>query len=111
MIKIAKAVWVGISVLVLFITLYAFDGKPNSDIEIFLVWYMFSLAFPSGLLYALLFSGISILLDNYFSITLYTTYLSLTLSWLGLFVLGYLQWFKLLPWLVEKWRARRAAQT
>ncbi|MBI2312368.1 MAG: hypothetical protein HYU77_07700 [Betaproteobacteria bacterium] len=30
--------------------------------------------------------------------------------WLGFVVVGYLQWFKLVPWLIAKWRSRRAAR-
>lgn len=101
-IKIMKVVWVGFTLLILLVTLYAFDDKPNSDIDIFLSWSMLVLSFPAGLIFALLFTGISILLGKYFSMVIYTTYLYLGLSWLILFVLGYLQWFKLMPYLVGR---------
>ena len=28
--------------------------------------------------------------------------------WLGFAVLGYLQWFRLLPWMIARWRSRSA---
>ncbi len=105
--KIIKALWIGATAFVLAVTLYAFDGKPNSDIGVFFAWYMLFLSFPGGLLVSL----IHVALDEGLSITIETSYLSFVLDWLGFFALGYLQWFKLLPWLVEKWRARRASQT
>jgi hypothetical protein len=40
-----------------------------------------------------------------FSITIETSYLSLALEWAAYFVLGYLQWFNLLPYLVDKLRS------
>lgn len=95
LIKIAKALWIGAAVFLLFVTLYGFDGKPNSDIGIILAWYGLFLSFPAGLLVSLMHA---VLYDG-FSITVETSYLSLVLDWLGFFVLGYLQWFKLLPYL------------
>ena len=104
-VRLAKAAWIGVTVFVLLVTLYSFDGKPNSDSGIFLAWAMLFLSFPSGGIFALLFSMTSTLLYEHFSITIYTTYLSLLLSWTGFFVCGYLQWFKLVPYLITKLRA------
>lgn len=98
--KIAKGLWIGTCVTLLFVTLYGFDGKSDSDIAILLAWYGLLLSFPGGLLVSLVHS---ILYDG-FSIVVETSYLSLALDWLGFFVIGYLQWFKFLPWLVRKWR-------
>lgn len=101
--KIIKALWIGATVLVLLVTLYAFDGKPNSDIWIFLTWLMLVLSFPAALAVSLVHMG----LGAVFSITIKTSYLSLALEWVGYFVLGYLQWFKLVPYLIVKLRALR----
>jgi hypothetical protein len=35
-----------------------------------------------------------------------TSYIALVLVWIGYFILGYLQWFKLAPYLIVKLRAR-----
>lgn len=104
--KIAKGLWVVATILVLLVTLYAYDGKPNSDIEVLFAWSMIFLTFPSGLIFAGLFSIVADCLDKFFAVVLYTSYLSLVLSWAGFLLLGYLQWFKLLPWLVRKIKAR-----
>lgn len=103
--KIIKALWIGATVFVLLVTLYAFDGKPNSDIGIFFAWCMLFLSFPSGLLVSLVYVAVY----EGLSITIETSYLSLVLDWVGFFVLGYLQWFKLVPWLIARWRSRRTA--
>ena len=100
--KIIKMLWIASALFVLFVTLYAFDGKPNSDIGILLAWSMLFLSFPAGLIISLIY----VALYDFLSITLSTTYLNLVLDWTGCFVLGYLQWFKLLPFLIEKWRSK-----
>ena len=95
--KVLKALWIGATVFVLAVTLYAFDGKPNSDIWIFLTWLMLILSFPAGLVGSLVYSVLGV---NF-------SYLSLALMWAGYFVLGYLQWFKLVPYLIAKLRTVR----
>lgn len=103
-IRITKTVWICIALFILFVTLYGFDGKPNSDIGVILAWYMLFLSFPAGMIVQL----IHIVLYELFSVTFYTNYPYLVLVWSGFFVSGYLQWFKLLPYLIEKWRGRRS---
>lgn len=105
--KFAKAIWITLGVIVLFVTLYRFDGKPNSDIGVFLAWSMLALAFPSSLLVAGAFTGISIAAESFFSTVIPTSYWWIAITWLCFFVVGYLQWFVLLPWLWHKWRAQR----
>ena len=101
--KIIKALWIGATVFVLFVTLYAFDGKSDSDIGIFFAWYMLFLSFPGGLLVSL----VHVALYEGFSITIGASYLSFVLDWAGFFVLGYLQWFKLVPYLIAKVRTHK----
>jgi len=105
--KIIKALWIGAAVIVLSTTLYGFDGKPNSDIEVLLGWCMLALSFPGGLLVPL----VSVALYDGLSITIKTSYLEIVFVWIGFFALGYLQWFKLLPYLFEKWRKRKSPPT
>jgi hypothetical protein len=111
LLKIAKVAWITLTVLVLFVSLYGFDAKPNSDIGIFFVWSMLILAFPSSLLVALFFTGLSIAIDELFSAVIPTSYWSLSVGWVCFFVAGYWQWFVLLPWLWRKWKTRRTAGT
>jgi hypothetical protein len=96
--KIIRVLWIGTTVSVLALSLYAFDDKPNSDIGVFFAWCMLAVSFPVGLLVPL----VHVALYDGLSITIKTSYLSLALDWAGFFVLGYLQWFKLLPYLIAK---------
>jgi hypothetical protein len=105
--RIAKAAWAGVAVITLFLALYAFDGKSSSDIGVFLTWAMLVLAFPSSLLTSLLFTVIAIILEKLSSPAIPTSYPTLVLTWLGFFVIGYLQWFKLLPYLIGKLLTRK----
>lgn len=91
----------------LFVTLYAFDGKPNSDIGIFSGWSMLFLSFPASLIYASFFSVVAIITETFFSTPIPTTYLTLTIDWVAFFALGYLQWFKLFPYVVTKLRGSK----
>lgn len=91
-----KIIWFIVAVLVLFVTLYSYDGKTNSDIWIFLTWSMLILSFPASLLVSLT----HMLLGEFFSITVTTSYLSLTIEWGAYFILGYVQWFILIPHLI-----------
>lgn len=98
-VRIAKAAWIAIVLVVLLITLYAFDGKPHSDIWVVLTWSMLVLSFPASLLVSLARMVLSMATE--------TSYLSLTLEWAAYFILGYWQWFVLLPWLWRKWKTRQ----
>ena len=107
-INISKALWTGtkvmwfvLGVLVLSVTLYAFDGKPNSDIWIFLTWSMLVLSFPASFMVSL----VHMILGKAFAITIETTYVSLTLEWSLYYALGYFQWFKLMPYIIDKFRS------
>lgn len=101
--RILKSLWIGLSLIVLFVTLYAFDGKPNSDIGNFLAGSMLCLSFPASYIFSLLYTGILIVLDKYFSIIMTTSYISLIADWLAFFILGYVQWFKLVPFIIKKY--------
>lgn len=102
--KTVKILWIGIALFVLFVTLYGFDGKPNSDIGVIFAWAMLFLSFPVGLILPLIY----VVLYDLLSISISTTYLSIMIDWTIIFVLGYLQWFKLLPYLIRKWRSRHS---
>jgi hypothetical protein len=105
-VAIAKVAWLSIGVVALLIALFAFDGKPNSDIGIFLAWFTLVLAFPISWLVALLLTGVAIAAENLFSTAIPTSYLSLSASWVSFIAAGYWQWFVLFPWLWRKWKSR-----
>lgn len=108
---VLKVVWLALSLMVLAVTLYFFDGKPNSDVAVFLYWAMFILAFPISWVVYLIYAGILYALYELFSWTFPESYGGLFLDWLLFAVAGYLQWFKLLPLLIGKIRnSRQEAQ-
>lgn len=102
-----RTMWVALTACVLVVALYGFDGKQNSDIGVFLAWMMVGLTAPLGLLVPL----VHVCLYEAFLLSIPTSYLSLSLDWLGFFVLGYLQWFKLVPLLIRRWKCRNSVGT
>ena len=104
-----KIVWMVTGVMVLVATLYYFyRGDENSNAGIFLAWSMLILTFPVGyicmsvtvgLLYYLHHLGMIEPLSYY---GMWGSYLSLTLYWLLFFMIGYWQWFIMLPRLVPR---------
>ncbi len=97
-----KIVWVCICLAVLVISGASFYSSPNHDSEVFLVSVMLVLAFPISFLYALLFAGIA---RAYFFLTgeiIPSTFITICINWLGFFLLGYIQWFQVAPWLLRK---------
>lgn len=101
-----KTGWILIAILILLVSLYGFDGRPDSDIGVFLSWSMLAISFPCSLLYSALMVGVAFVKENYFDSILYVSYFSLALDWTAFFLLGYLQWFKLVPYLWRTWNDR-----
>lgn len=105
--KTLKIVWILCSVAVLAVTLARYEPGLASDIGIFLVYGMLFLAFPSSLLVAGIFALISMLQDQLgvpFLDAIGSNYFGFCVMWFAFFVVGYLQWFVLLPWLWRKWK-------
>lgn len=102
MLKFIKIVWIIICILVLFTSFYYFDDDPKNDIDIFLIWSMLVLSFPSGYVVAGIFTSIAILLVEFEDITLSTSYFLIFINWLAYFIAGYFQWFVWVPKLI-KW--------
>jgi hypothetical protein len=105
--RIIKALWIGVAVLILAVSLGAYDRTPNSAAEEVLAWGMLALSVPAGLLYSAAFAAVASLLYSNSQIVLSSSYLSISISWIALFALGYSQWFVLAPWGFRKIRARR----
>ncbi|SHN57700.1 hypothetical protein [Desulfovibrio litoralis] len=105
--KSLKVIWILCSLIVLAVTLfYASPNTPN-DIFIFLWYGMGVLTFPSNFLVAGLLVGL-ILIEEQTGIQFLTdsNYVGLSSFWLALFIVGYIQWFVLVPWLWHKIRKR-----
>jgi hypothetical protein len=96
--------WVLAASLALLTSLATFDGQPNSDADLLLGYAMLTLSFPLGLVIA---AALSLLGQLAFATTghVFTTgYVSITAVWLAFSIVGYTQWFVLLPWLWRKWK-------
>jgi hypothetical protein len=94
---VVKIAWLALCGAVLTLTLAKFDGRPNSDIEEFLIFSMLALSFPAGVVFAAAISGLYWVMGRMFGVTFSTGYMDLVLEWAGFVVFGYIQWFVLLP--------------
>ena len=99
---IVKWVWVAGSVAVLLATLYFYDGKPNSDADLLLAYGMLTLSFPVSLLLSAIIGVVGYLAYSMYGYVVQTSYWSIVLTWLCFFVVGYWQWFKLVPWFIRR---------
>jgi hypothetical protein len=114
--KIAKAGWVSLSVAIVVFALLLVNPKlptAGEEIGMIIAYPMAILSFPSCFVVAYFYYGISYLLDNLWpsgliNLGIINFYFSGFILWLGFFIAGYLQWFKLLPFIVEKWQSRRS---
>lgn len=104
-----KWVYIALCLAALSAVLYFFDGKPNSDAGTLLIYAMLVLSFPISFVFAAVETGGLWLISEITGRDVPTTYLFLVVTWLGFFAVGYVQWFVLVPKLLEKLRARRSA--
>ena len=104
-----KAIWLSLTCVVLGVTLFYFDKAANPDISQFLFYAMLVLSFPSSLVVGVLLSYATIALHSAFGIEIESSYLSITLLWAALGIVGYLQWFVLVPFITERIRRRKRA--
>ncbi len=101
--NIALVVWIISCMGVLSITLWSYAPGPNSDIGVLFIWAMLALTFPVGLCVALLVSAF-VEVSNWIGSSFLDQIPNTTgfvILWLGFVAVGYLQWFRALPWL---WR-------
>ncbi|MFT3664281.1 hypothetical protein [Piscinibacter sp.] len=104
--RILLAVWLVLCCAVLSLTLYAYEPGPRSDAGVLFAWAMLALTFPSGLLV----SGSIAILANINDGTLLALindappWIGFTILWLAFCAIGYLQWFRLIPWFWRKLR-------
>jgi hypothetical protein len=104
--QVARAAWTAIAVACLVFTQYILHS-PASDAQTAassaLLFTMLILAFPAGIVaigFAFVYSTL-ILPDRG------VRSLDLIVLWSAFAAIGYLQWFKLFPILIEKWRLRK----
>jgi hypothetical protein len=95
-------------VAILLVTLYGFDGKPNSDIEIVLGWAMLILAFPISLIISLAAAGLGVAAYRLRGVAFVVSYWQILISWACFFLAGYWQWFVVLPRFWRRFKSRPA---
>ena len=102
--KMAMWVWVGLSVVILIFVislLYVRYGVGLQGASEAVGYPMLVLSFPSGLAFTYCYAGFSYLVGPM------PIQVDLFFFWLGFFVVGYLQWFKLIPFVIRKTRKNR----
>lgn len=100
-VRIAKLAWVCMSIAVIVFALgVAGSGEADAykSAEIVFAYSMLILSFPISFLAPFVVSAIGYL----FNLDEFGIYISNLVAWGVFFVLGYLQWFKLVPWIIEK---------
>ncbi len=104
-----RIIWIILCLAVLAYCQYVYDGQPNSDTEEVLIILMFILTLPvASFVAGSVAVGAAIGFERLLHATLYTSRVEMFLAWLLFFVLGYLQWFTILPRVWTKWRKRCA---
>lgn len=100
MIKFVKVLWVSVSLFVLYITLDSFSEMKDRNIYDVLTRLMYFLSFPASFIAA----GVLWVIEKFFLITIAskTSYVLLVTIWGWYFILGYFQWFKIIPFLIKK---------
>lgn len=103
--KAAKILWLACAVSVFALTVGSYVRTSHHDISVFFICAMLLLTFPAGFLVAGLLA-LLIFVQEHARVPLLdwvrSPLLGVSLTW-GLFVCaGYLQWFRLLPWLFRK---------
>ena len=106
LVKMSKWIWGASSMSVLLTTLYFYDGKPNSDADILLAYGMLALSFPAGLIISAIVGVAGYVVFSTYGYVVQTSYWSILLTWLIFFVVGYWQWFRLVPWLIRRIKGR-----
>ena len=102
----AAFVWLGACSFVLIITLAGYEPGPRADAGQFFILAMLALTFPAGLIPISIFAAVSAVGQATGSAPLEVipAWAGFTTLWLSLLAAGYLQWFKVLPWLWRKLR-------
>lgn len=106
-----KVVWLLMANGILIFTLHLYDGTPATrDAELILLYGMLILSFPASQIVLLILGAIGYLVELCGGkISVPINYLTLVVDWLVFLIVGYLQWFVLLPWLWRKLKTSRVS--
>jgi hypothetical protein len=111
--QIIKTSWILLCIMVIVsIIVITVVNSNTKDADLLLVYVMLTFSFPSSYLVAGVLSGLSYLsyykgVPDLLDFGNMNFYVYILFTWLSFFVAGYLQWFKLLPLIIEKWRKRK----
>ena len=82
--------------------------KNEALIKVTIILYIITL--PSSFLVGMIYAGVALIMPIQ-QLDAGTAFLSWMIqTWGPLTVVGYVQWFVLLPWLWQKWKARRTGE-
>jgi len=109
--RIWKIIWIFLCVVVYLISMIFFDKWPNGEASIFLAITMFVLTFPLGLILFLLVNCVAYVLYTKFGISAPENYFALTVTWIVFVVVGYFQWFVLIPYLKRRFFSKSKKKT
>ena len=102
-----KLAWLVIWTAALVATLWGLTYESQRDVDLVLTWFMIVLSFPSSIVGIFIVSGLSYLWHEVFHVVAYEKSAGTIIAWLIFFLLGWLQWFVLTPWIVLKIRTRK----
>jgi len=106
-----RALWIISCLGALGVSLVYADVESGRDIDVFLIWVMLILSFPLGFLVVITYGALSFFFYSQFGwefsiVTSYDMYLYLTVLWLIFVLIGYFQWFYLVPYLYRRYRRK-----
>jgi hypothetical protein len=109
MMNLLKIVWLIACLAVLVWTFVACGHEANATLRgecsLLAAIIMAFLTLPSGILWWLLLSGAGYALSLIGIEIGGVSVIAEFVVWFGFVVVGYLQWFKLVPWLIARWRS------
>lgn len=99
--KSIVTIWLLACAMIFLATIYLYDPQTGKDIVPVFLWAMIFLTFPSGILTAS-FSALLVMgADSEFLLPISST-VGLSALWFAFVLIGYVQWFFLIPWLWRK---------
>jgi hypothetical protein len=105
--------WLAVCIVALFGALRGYEGKSDWKMEEGLASEMMILGFPASLLVALCFMAVGFLLQQFgLGVSLpFASRVEMITTWLIFLIVGYIQWFLILPYLIRRWRNARKVRS
>jgi hypothetical protein len=110
--RLLKGVWLTACIAVVLWWFYSYTANEGSttnlkgELQIYMIIGMVFLTFPIGLLWTYLFAVVLHMLRNFGIIGPLPPLVEMGALWGGFVLFGYIQWFKLAPFLVKKFSRR-----